>query len=91
MFDCPICGPRPEDEFRCGGESHIVRPGPAVEVSDARWADYLFGRENPKGVHFERWVHAAGCGRWFNAARSTVSHEILAIYAMNQAKPDIAS
>ncbi len=27
--------------------------------------DYLFMRENPKGVHFERWRHAYGCGKWF--------------------------
>ena len=24
----------------------------------------------------ERWVHFAGCGRWFNLWRNTVSHEI---------------
>ena len=29
-------------------------------------------RSNPKGVHFERWRHVHGCGRWFNLARDTV-------------------
>src|SRR3546814_5329175 len=71
LIDCPFCGPRAEIEFRCGGESHIQRPGPHDRVSDAEWADYLFNRENPKGEHRERWFHSAGCRRWFNAARDT--------------------
>src|SRR3546814_9975226 len=75
LIDCPFCGPRAEIEFRCGGESHIQRPGPHDRVSDAEWADYLFNRENPKGEHRERWFHSAGCRRWFNAARDTVTHQ----------------
>jgi len=35
----------------------------------------------------ERWQHAYGCGRWFNAARDTVTHEILAVYRMGEPKP----
>jgi heterotetrameric sarcosine oxidase delta subunit len=54
---------------------------------DATWADYLFNRDNPKGVHYERWLHAYGCGRWFNVARHTVTHEILAVYRMGDPKP----
>ena len=26
LITCPYCGPRPEIEFRCGGEAHIARP-----------------------------------------------------------------
>ncbi|NQY98656.1 MAG: sarcosine oxidase subunit delta [Henriciella sp.] len=84
---CPWCGERPEVEFRCGGESHIQRPGPHTEVSDEAWANYLFYRDNPKGVLFERWVHSGGCGEWFNVARNTVTHEILAVYQMTDPKP----
>lgn len=82
---CPYCGPRAEIEFRCGGESHIARPG--LDSSDAAWADYLFYRANPKGEHRERWHHAAGCRRWFNVARDTVTHEIRAVYRMGEACP----
>ena len=82
---CPFCGVRDEDEFRCGGESHIARPG--VDCDDAQWADYLFNRDNPKGVHHERWLHTFGCGRWFNVARHTVTHEIVAVYPMGDPKP----
>jgi sarcosine oxidase, subunit delta len=40
-------------------------------------------------VHFERWNHAHGCQRWFNVARDTVSDEILAVYAMGEAPPEV--
>ena len=85
LIACPWCGPRDEIEFACGGQSHIVRPPPSA--SDAEWTDYLFTRANPKGVHFERWVHAHGCRRWFNLARDTLTHEIKAVYLMGEAPP----
>ncbi len=84
---CPWCGMRAEIEFRCGGESHIRRP--ALECTDGEWADYLHNRENPKGLHFERWHHLHGCGMWFNLVRSTVTHEIIASYRMTDPKPEI--
>ncbi len=85
---CPYCGTRDESEFCLGGESHVERPGP--EVSDAEWADYLFNRENPKGLHFERWCHTYGCSQWFNVVRDTVTHEFHAVYKMGLSKPDLA-
>ncbi len=86
---CPWCGPRDETEFVCGGESHIVRPGPPDQVSEAAWAAYLFERTNPKGLHYERWLHRHGCGQWFSVVRDTVSHEIKAVYKMGDPKPEI--
>ena len=86
---CPWCGPRDETEFVCGGESHIVRPGPPDQVSEAAWAAYLFERTNPKELHYERWLHRHGCGQWFNLVRDTVSHEIKAVYKMGDPKPEI--
>jgi sarcosine oxidase subunit delta len=85
QLDCPCCGPRDEAEFVCGGTSHIVRP--PLGADDATWGAYLFFRDNPKGRHLERWRHAQGCGRWFNLARDTVTHEILAVYAITDAAP----
>jgi sarcosine oxidase, subunit delta len=81
LIRCPWCGPRDETEFRYGGEAHIARPTDPQTVDDAAWADYLFMRNNPKGWLRERWVHAAGCRRWFNAERHTVTHEILRTYS----------
>ena len=88
QIKCPWCGVRDEVEFRFGGESHLVRPG--AEVSDSEWADYLFNRTNPKGVHYERWCHHHGCGQWFNVARHTVSHNLVAIYPMGDPRPDLS-
>ena len=53
------------------------------------WADYLFIRDNPVGVHYERWLHAYGCGQWFNMARNTLTHAILEIYPMGEPAPDL--
>ena len=66
LIPCPWCGPRDEIEFRYGGQAHIAYPADPEALSDAEWADYLFMRDNPKGEWSERWMHAAGCRRWFN-------------------------
>jgi heterotetrameric sarcosine oxidase delta subunit len=85
LIPCPWCGNRDEIEFRYGGEAHISRTDPAAD--DAAWADYLYMRDNPKGVLAERWVHQAGCRRWFNLLRDTVSHRIIAVYRIGEAPP----
>lgn len=88
LISCPWCGPRAEPEFRCGGQSHIFRPPETVD--DVTWTTYLNERINPRGAHFERWLHAAGCRRWFNVARDTATHEILAVYRMDEPAPPVA-
>lgn len=85
LINCPWCGARNEEEFSCGGTTHIVRPASAVD--DDTWGSYLFFRDNPKGLHLERWRHGNGCGQWFNVARDTVTHEILAVYRMTDPAP----
>ena len=82
IIPCPYCGPRDEIEFACGGEAHIARPLAENTITDAEFADYLFIRDNPRGVFLERWCHSAGCRRWFNVARDTVTHEIIEVYPM---------
>lgn len=91
LIECPYCGARDEIEYRCGGEAHIARPKDPDAVSDNAWADYLFRRDNPKGVIAERWVHAHGCRRWFNLLRDTRTHAILKIYRMGEKRPDPSS
>lgn len=87
LIECPHCGPRDETEFTCGGESHIQRP--ELAVSDDVWANYLFNRQNSRGISYERWRHTYGCAGWFNVARCTTSHQIKAVYAMTAAKPEL--
>ena len=89
LIHCPNCGLRPEIEFRCGGQAHIARPQEPAKVDDAAWADFLFYRTSPKGPHAERWLHAHGCQRWFNALRDTVSDRVIATYAMGAARPEL--
>lgn len=90
-IECPWCGPRWEEEFTFGGQSHITRPEPPDQTSDQQWADYLYDRENPKGIHHERWRHTYGCRQWFNVARDTVSHEVKAVYLMTDPMPVLDS
>ncbi len=87
LIPCPYCGSRAEIEFRYGGEAHIRRPEDPDAVDDRSWADYLFMRRNPKGIHFERWNHAHGCQRWFHVVRHTVSDRILAVYDITAPPP----
>jgi heterotetrameric sarcosine oxidase delta subunit len=80
LIPCPWCGPRDEIEFRYGGQAHVDYPTDPAAADDSAWASYVFLRDNPKGPFAERWYHNAGCRRWFNAVRDTVTHEILAVH-----------
>ena len=71
----------------CGTDGVLTCP--PAEISDAEWGKYVFLRENTKGVLLERWVHTAGCRRWFNLARDTVTYEILAVYPMGAKPPKL--
>ncbi len=82
---CPHCEEyREEEEFRAKGEAHIARPVKPEETSDEEWGQYLFFRKNPRGIHHEQWIHAAGCRKFFNVTRDTVSYEILETYKPGQ-------
>jgi sarcosine oxidase, subunit delta len=88
-IECPYCGKRDETEFSYGGEAHLVRPGP--DVDDGTWTEYLFFRNNTKGVHAERWRHSRGCGQWFNALRDTSTHRFLAVYRLADERPSLST
>lgn len=84
---CPCCGASgDEQEFHCGGEAHIVRRVADTD-SDEDLGGYLFDRQNPKGLHFERWRHQYGCGKWFHIARDTRTMEIFGYYDITAAEP----
>ena len=86
MLTCPCCGVTAEEtEFAPGGEAHIARMGHGSD--DAAFRDYLFTRRNPCGIHFERWRHAFGCGKWFHAARCTRTMEVFGTYSAACAVP----
>jgi sarcosine oxidase subunit delta len=87
LIPCPHCGPRPENEFRYAGEAHVARPERPMEMSDEAWADFLYMRSNPKGLHYERWRHIHGCARFFNAVRDTVTDRITMTYKAGEPRP----
>ncbi|MGW2648896.1 sarcosine oxidase subunit alpha family protein [Streptomyces sp. NPDC001393] len=88
LIPCPWCGPRDEAEFHYGGQAHVPYPEDPAALTDEEWARYLFFRDNPKGPFAERWSHAAGCRRWFNAVRNTATNEILAVYKAGELRPE---
>ena len=84
---CPWCGPRDETEFHYGHEAGVEYPENRDNLSDEEWAKYVFFRANPKGWHAERWVHSAGCRRWFNVWRNTVTNEFGPTYKPFEPQP----
>ena len=86
LLTCPNCGAEcAETELAGGGEAHLERFGPGS--ADDEFTDYLFTRKNPRGVHFERWRHAFGCGKWFHAARCTATMEVFGTYSAQTKVP----
>ena len=74
ILPCPWCGEREEREFVFGGEAATVRPDPTC--TDEEWVDYLYFRDNRRGLAGELWCHSWGCGEWFIVRRNTVSHVV---------------
>ena len=77
LIRCPWCGEREETEFHYGGQAHVAYPADPEALTDQEWAEYLFFRDNPKGVFAERWVHTHGCRRWFDTVRNTLTSEFV--------------
>jgi sarcosine oxidase subunit delta len=89
LIDCPHCGPRDETEFTYGGQAHVPYPGDPAALSDKEWAEYLFYRENTRGIFAERWMHSAGCRKWFNALRNTITYEFVLTYPAGTPRPPV--
>jgi sarcosine oxidase subunit delta len=48
-------------------------------------------RSNTKGIFAERWRHAHGCGRFFNALRDTTTDHFVATYKVGEPRPEPAA
>lgn len=79
LINCPFCGLRDLGEFSVNGEA-IARPTVHADLDDAdvraAFADAVYLRDNPAGIHREYWFHAAGCQSWLLVERDTRTHEI---------------
>lgn len=89
LIRCPYCGERAEVEFSNGGEAHIDRPRDPMSLTDEEWAQFLYMRDNPKGLIAERWRHAHGCNRFFNAIRDTRTDRFVVTYEIGQPRPEV--
>ena len=70
IIDCPLCGPRDHAEFSYIGDATKVRPTENGSSTDEAWYDFVYLRDNPKGLHQEL------C--FIKVLRNTVTHEIIA-------------
>ncbi|KAA3515598.1 sarcosine oxidase subunit delta [Agrobacterium rosae] len=73
LISCPHCGARPKEEFTIKGAA-LARPSP--DAGTDVWKDYVYLRENPRGLYEEYWHHTSGCRRWLVVTRDTATHEI---------------
>jgi len=89
VIHCPYCGPRPELEFAYGGQAHVARPTDPAQTSSEQLVEFLYLRDNVKGVHAERWRHVRGCARFFNALRDTTTDRFLATYKVGEPRPSL--
>lgn len=89
VIACPYCGERDQSEFSYAGEAHVSRPGWRDDLGDGEWAEFVFMRSNTKGVHAERWMHAASCRKIFNVLRNTATDQILAVYEIGAEPPAV--
>jgi methylglutamate dehydrogenase subunit B len=87
---CPFCGLRSHEEFTYGGDAGLVRPDPARGDAEAAFADYVYLRTNPMGLHRELWFHGAGCQSWLVLERDTVTHAVGRCFAAVERPPSKA-
>ncbi len=83
---CPYCGERGNEEFSYLGDASPVRPDPADPNHAAKFAEYVYLRDNPRGLHRELWYHTSGCHSWLAVTRDTMTHAITRVeFASNVA------
>ena len=84
LIACPYCGVRPELEFAHGGQAHIARPAKPSDTATPEWTQFLYMRDNVKGLYAERWRHWHGCGQFFNAVRDTTTDHFVTTYKVGE-------
>ena len=84
-IDCPWCGLRNESEFSYGGDASVQRPDDDASLDE--WYDYVYTRDNPRGLHTEHWHHANGCRAWITVQRDTMTHAITSTAPASDAMP----
>ena len=83
LIECPWCGKRAQTEFTYIGDASLKRPHPTNDT-DKVWADFIYLRANPKGLHREYWHHSEGCRQFLMVLRNVVTHEIISTAKPNE-------
>jgi methylglutamate dehydrogenase subunit B len=78
LIDCPHCGKRPIEEFTFLGDAAPTRPQSIDPSKAGEWFDYVYLRDNPRGLFNEYAHHAGGCRVWLVVTRDTQTHDIFA-------------
>ena len=73
---CPYCGKRAQKEFTYAGDAGAKRPNLETGTNQD-WFEFVYLRDNPRGLHDELWHHSAGCRRLIKVRRDVVTHEII--------------
>ncbi len=77
LIKCPWCGERDMVEFTHGGDATKIYPKDPDAATSEEWHDFVYLRDNPRGVHDEYWHHIAGCRQWLKVRRDATTHDIL--------------
>ena len=75
-ISCPHCGERDAREFSYLGDATVERPDGDAPDALERFAEYVYLRNNPAGLHREFWYHGVGCQVWLIITRDTRTHVI---------------
>ena len=76
LIPCPHCGIRPVEEFTFLGDAKPQRPESNDPSSMEQWFEYVYLRDNPRGVMQEFVHHSGGCRSWLVVRRDTQSHDV---------------
>ncbi len=76
LITCPHCGSRPVEEFTFNGDASLPRPASNDPATMDQWFDYVYLRDNPKGLFDEFAHHSGGCRAWLVVTRNTGTHDI---------------
>jgi len=78
LIPCPHCGIRPVEEFTFLGDAKPQRPQSNDPATMDQWFDYVYLRDNPRGLFDEYVHHSGGCRSWMVVTRNTETHEVKA-------------
>ena len=76
LITCPHCGKRPVEEFTFLGDAKPARPTSIDPTTMELWFDYVYLRDNPRGVINEYVHHSGGCRAWLVVTRHTDTHDV---------------